>query len=173
MDVTMNIDAVTWFAREIFPQIRQTVPNAEFQIVGRNPSSEVLALDREEGIEVTGRVDEVRDFYENAAVAVVPLRRGGGTKLKVPEAMAARVPVVATSVGAQGLEIEDGVHLQVADEADAFAEATSRLLTHRDEARQITRAAYDRVKERYSWSSIYDDAIRRIEERVARPTTKQ
>jgi len=167
MDVKMNIDAVTWFARGIFPQIREHIPDAEFQIVGRNPASGVRALDQREGIEVTGGVERVQPYYERAGVAVVPLRRGGGTKLKVPEAMAARVPVVATSVGAQGLNIEDGVHLRIADEAGPFAEAVTELMVDRENARQLVQAAYDRVEQQYSWAGIYDGVIERLEEKLA------
>jgi len=173
MDVKMNIDAVTWFAREIYPQIREHIPDAEFQIVGRNPASEVRALDQQEGIDVTGGVERVRPYYERAGVAVVPLRRGGGTKLKVPEAMAARVPVVATSVGAQGLNVEDGVHLRIADEAGPFAEAVMELMVDREEARRLVQAAYERVEQQYSWAGIYDDVIERIEEEVVRAESVQ
>jgi len=173
MDVKMNIDAVTWFAREIYPQIREHIPDAEFQIVGRNPASEVRALDQQEGIDVTGGVERVRPYYERAGVAVVPLRRGGGTKLKVPEAMAARVPVVATSVGAQGLNVEDGVHLRIADEAGPFAEAVMELMVDREEARRLVQAAYERVEQQYSWAGIYDDVIERIEEEVVQAKSVQ
>ena len=173
MDVKMNIDAVTWFAREIYPQIRAHIPDAEFQIVGRNPASEVRALDQQEGIDVTGGVERVRPYYERAGVAVVPLRRGGGTKLKVPEAMAARVPVVATSVGAQGLNIEDGVHLRIADEAGLFAEAVTELMVDREEAQQLVRAAYDRVEQQYSWTGIYDGVMERIEAEVIQAKSVQ
>ena len=173
MDVKMNIDAITWFAREIYPQIRAHIPDAEFQVVGRNPASEVRALDQQEGIDVTGGVERVRPYYERAGVAVVPLRRGGGTKLKVPEAMAARVPVVATSVGAQGLNIEDGVHLRIADEAGLFAEAVTELMVDREEAQQLVRAAYDRVEQQYSWTGIYDGVMERIEAEVIQAKSVQ
>ncbi len=167
MDVRMNVDAVTWFVGSIFPKIRDQIPDVRFDIVGRSPAPEVQALGKEDGVRVTGRVEDVRPYYEQATVAVVPFRFGGGTKLKVPEAMAAEVPVVSTSVGAQGLDVESGRHLRIADEEGAFARAVTELLKHPDEARRVAQSAKVRAKERYSWSGIYDAAIKRIEDMVA------
>jgi glycosyltransferase involved in cell wall biosynthesis len=87
--------------------------------------------------------------------------------------MAARVPVVATSVGAQGLNVEDGVHLRIADEAGLFAEAIIELMVNREEARRLVRAAYDRVEQQYSWAGIYDGVIERLEEEVVQAKSVQ
>jgi glycosyltransferase involved in cell wall biosynthesis len=163
MDVRMNVDAVTWFTKSIFPKLRHQVPDVQFDIVGRSPTSDVQALANEDGVHVTGRVKGLRQYYERASIAVVPSRLGGGTKLKVPEAMAAGVPVVATSVGAQGLDLEDETHLQIADDEEEFARSTAELLRNSDKARRIAEAARMRVEERYSWSGIYDNAIDRLE----------
>ncbi len=163
LDVRMNVDAVTWFVQSIFPKIRDQIPDVQFDIVGRSPTSKVQALGNQEGVRVTGRVEDLRPYYEQATVAVVPFRFGGGTKLKVPEAMAANVPVVSTSVGSQGLDIENGKHLRVADDEESFAEATIGLLQNPQVVRRITAAARERVEEYYSWSGIYDKAIKRVE----------
>jgi glycosyltransferase involved in cell wall biosynthesis len=168
MDVEMNIDAVTWFVQKILPQIRERIPNAIFEIVGRSPTSDVQALGRQDGVHVTGRVDDLQPYYDRAATAVVPSRLGGGTKLKVPEAMAAGVPVVATSTGAQGLDVKDGKHLLIANEADAFADAVVSLLENPEHRTELAQAARDRVENQYSWSGIYDDAITRVEEMMSR-----
>ncbi len=162
MDVEMNIDAVTWFAQEILPQIQERVSGATFNIVGRSPTSEVQALGRRSGVRVTGRVDDLQPYYDRASVAVVPSRLGGGTKLKVPEAMAAGVPIVATSTGAQGLDVEDGKHLLIANEPEAFGSAVVSLLENPEHRARLIQAARHRVENRYSWSGIYDDAIARV-----------
>nr|WP_259115017.1 glycosyltransferase family 4 protein [Salinibacter ruber] len=168
MDVEMNIDAVTWFAQEILPQIRERVSDATFDIVGRSPTSEVQALGRRDGVHVTGRVDDLQPYYDRASVAVVPSRLGGGTKLKVPEAMAAGVPVVATSTGAQGLDVEDGKHLLIANKAETFANAVVSLLKDPEHRLLLIKTARDLVETRYSWSGIYDDAIARVEALMSR-----
>jgi glycosyltransferase involved in cell wall biosynthesis len=168
MDVEMNVDAVTWFVQAIFPEIRKSVPDATFVIVGRSPTSDVRAFGENEGVEVTGRVDDLRPYYERADVAIVPSRLGGGTKLKVPEAMAVGVPVVATSKGAQGLEIEDKKHLLIADSEEKFANAVVSLFENPDKASCLATAARERVEEKYSWTGIYDGVLDRIEHRMLR-----
>jgi len=167
MDVEMNVDAVTWFAEEILPRIRGRVPGVVFDIVGRSPTSGVQKLGRQDGVHVTGRVDDLQPYYNRASVAVIPSRLGGGTKLKVPEAMAAGVPVVATSIGAQGLAVEDEKHILIANEEGRFADAVVSLLENSKQRIQLVQAARNRVEDRYSWSGIYDDVIVRIEETSA------
>lgn len=166
MDVSMNVDAVTWFVENILPEIQDQAPEVVFDIVGRNPTAEVQALSRYKGVRVTGRVEDVKPFYEEATIAVVPSRLGGGTKLKVTEAMATGVPVVATPTGAQGLDVEDGKHILIANEAQTFADAVVSLLENPEQRGRLIQAARGRVEDRYSWSSIYDDAISRVEEMV-------
>jgi len=163
MDVDMNVDAVTWFADDVLPEVRERIPGVEFDIVGRNPTDQVRALAKKKGVRVKGRVDEVRPYYEEASIAVVPSRLGGGTKLKVLEAMAAGVPVVATPRGAQGLDLEEDVHVRIADSSDAFADEAVSLLKSPKEAQRLAKAARARVENRYSWKEIYDGIINRLE----------
>jgi sugar transferase (PEP-CTERM/EpsH1 system associated) len=128
MDYYANVDAVTWFANEVFPRIRTVYSDAEFTIVGSHPTAEVLALGKRDGIEVTGFVDDIREWYLRAALCVVPLRMARGIQNKVLEAMAMARPVLATPAAFAGLGAEAGVAVQVADGAEAFAAQAIRML---------------------------------------------
>jgi len=147
------VDAVLYFCREIFPLIRHTISATELWIVGRDPRSEVLQLD-DDGVHVTGRVDEVIPYYQKSSVCVVPLRAGGGTRLKILEAMALGRPVVSTTIGCEGLEVVDGVHLLIADTPEQFAEKTVRLLSDRQLYQDISAKARQLVEARYGWDKI-------------------
>ena len=134
MDWLPNEDAVSYFCREILPRIRTDEPEATFTVVGRAPTPAVRRLAAEHRITVTGRVDDVRPYVSDAAVYVVPLRIGGGTRLKIFEAMAMGKAVVSTTVGAEGLPVENGEHLLLADEPHVFARSVVRLLRDRRSA---------------------------------------
>ena len=123
-----NPDAVKWFASQIWPQVIKAVPSAEFLIIGSDPTEEVLALADNPGIKVVGYVPETKPYLEMAAVSVAPLRFGGGMKGKVNEAMAHGIPVVATSIGAQGFEATHGKQIMIADDPDEFARSVIALL---------------------------------------------
>ena len=159
MDVLMNTDAVDWFARRVFPKVREAVPDAEFWIVGRNPVPKVKALGSIPGVRVTGRVEDVRPYYAEAKVAVAPFRYGGGTKLKVLEAMALGVPIVATPVGCQGIEVVQGKHLFKEDNEASFARRLIDLLQNSSLREQMAMEARKLVEKRYSWRAIMRDAI--------------
>jgi glycosyltransferase involved in cell wall biosynthesis len=115
MDYHANVDAAVWFSREIWPHLRSRFPQWRLTLVGSNPASAVNALAGQPGIEVTGTVPDVRPYYREAVAAVVPLRTGGGTRLKILEAMAAGVPVVSTALGAEGLEVTPGQNILMAE----------------------------------------------------------
>ena len=166
MDVFMNIDAVDWFARRVFPKVHETVRDAEFWIVGREPVPRVKVLSSLPGVRVTGRVEDVRPYYAEAKVAVAPFRYGGGTKLKVLEAMALGVPVVATPVGCQGIEVMPGKHLFKEDNEEAFAQRVVSLLRDESLRRRVAAEARSLVEERYSWHAIVSDAVKRLEQMV-------
>ncbi len=156
--VFMNEQAAEWFARDIFPRIRAEVGNAELLLVGGRPGSRVRDLARAEGITVTGWVEDLRSYYARATVAIVPATFGGGTKLKTLEAMNLGVPVVATSVGAQGLDVAHGEELLIADDAEAFARHVVALLQSPERRAALAAAARKRVRERYVWDRIYAEA---------------
>ena len=129
MDWYPNEDAVAFFADEVLPSIQSKVPNVQFSIVGGNPSGRVQKLAERDGVVVTGRVPEIKPYFAEATVFVVPLRIGSGTRLKILEALAMGKAIVSTSVGAEGLDLKDGEEIFIADEPTNFANAVTRLLT--------------------------------------------
>jgi glycosyltransferase involved in cell wall biosynthesis len=154
MDWAPNIDGIEWFIREILPRIRAR-RECSLTIAGRSPTAEVQELVRRNAnVTLTGTVPDIRPFLWKAAVSVVPLRIGGGTRLKIYESMAARVPVVSTSIGAEGLPVRDREHLLIADTPEAFAEGCLKLLDDADERRRIAEAAWKFVAEFCSWDSV-------------------
>lgn len=154
MDYHPNIDAALDFAHHIWPRVHQEHPDWVFTVVGRDPSPAVRELEQTPGIEVTGTVPDVRPFYREALAAVVPLRVGGGSRLKILEAMAARVPVVSTTLGAEGLEVKDGETIWIADGAEAMAQALFELAQNPARRAEIVERAHALVLARYDWSAI-------------------
>jgi glycosyltransferase involved in cell wall biosynthesis len=144
MDWYANVEGVEWFVEKVWPLIRDHVSEARFLIVGRQPTPSISALaSQTSGIEVTGTVPDVRPHLRSAHVMVVPLRIGGGTRLKIFEAMAAEVPVVSTTIGAEGLEVVHGRHALIADDAKSFADAVISLLCRADLRTKIINASID------------------------------
>lgn len=154
MDWRPNQDAAHWFTREIWPRLRAARPHLTALFVGRSPSPDVVELGRTPGITITGTVPDVRPMIARAAVYIVPLRIGGGSRLKILEALAMEKAVVSTRVGAEGLEVEEGRHVVLADTPEDFSAAVLRLLD--DPARRALLGAAGRalVLERYRWASI-------------------
>ena len=153
MDYPPNVDAVCWFVSEIFPAIRKAYPDLRFQIVGARPTERVSALANSDGVEVTGEVPDIRPFVDGAAAFVVPLRSGGGTRLKILQAMSMACPVVSTSVGAEGLKVENDSNILFAEDAGQFVTQVGRLLESGDFAAKIGQAGRVRVEREYAWSS--------------------
>jgi sugar transferase (PEP-CTERM/EpsH1 system associated) len=155
MNMFANRDAVEWFLDEVWPMVRRQVPDARFVAIGQRPSAKILAAAAADGsVQAPGHVPDVRPWVGPAAVYVVPMRVGGGTRLKVLDAMAQGKALVATSLGAEGIEAEDGRQLVLADTAADFAGRVVELL--RDPARRqaLGAAARQRVEERYAWPVI-------------------
>jgi len=153
MDYHANSDAVLWFCREIWPQLAAEFPRADFKIVGRNPPASVQAL-ASARIIVTGTVEDVRPFYQEAFAVLVPLRVGGGTRLKILEAMAAGIPVISTRQGAEGLAAENGREILLADTAEDMAESIRELLASPDLALRLRTAARSLVMKQYDWAVL-------------------
>jgi polysaccharide biosynthesis protein PslH len=153
MDYRPNVDAVRWFCAEVLPRVRAAVPGFVFTVVGSRPVSAVRELGRLPGVRVTGRVAETRPYVRDAAIAVVPLRAGSGTRLKILEALAMGRPVVSTTLGCEGLDTVDGAHLAVADSPEGFAERVVRLLRHDGERARLGRHGRQLVAERYGWTA--------------------
>lgn len=155
MDWWPNEDAATYFAHEVLPLIRRTCPQVRFVIVGRAPSARLRRLaKRDDAILVTGAVDDVRPYLSSAAAVVVPIRLGGGTRLKILEAMAMGRAVVSTTVGAEGINCRHGEQIAIADTASDFASATLGLLADRQTGVRLGRAARRFVVEQYDWDLV-------------------
>jgi sugar transferase (PEP-CTERM/EpsH1 system associated) len=154
MDWLPNEDAMIHFCRDVLPLIRAEEPDVQLSIVGRAPTPAVEQLAEQSGIRVTGRVDDVRPYMRNAAAYIVPLRIGGGTRLKIFEAMAMGKAVVSTTVGAEGLPVTSGEHVLLADEPYAFSRAVVQLLRDVERRRQLESAARALVVEKYDWSAV-------------------
>lgn len=154
MDFRPNVDAALWFAREILPRVREKFPEARFYVVGRNPHPRLKAIMGREDVVVTGYVEDVRPYLAFASVFVVPVRMGGGTRLKILEAMAMKKAVVSTTIGAEGYPFKHGLHLLLADEPEAFAGAICHLLSSEAERTGLGEEAFKLVNERYRWEHI-------------------
>jgi polysaccharide biosynthesis protein PslH len=149
-----NIDGVLWFAREVLPLIRRDEPDAPFYIVGARPPAEVRALTIDATIEVTGYVDDPRPYLKSSALMLVPLRAGGGMRVKILEALARGIPVVSTSIGAEGIDVTHGEHMLIADEPADFAAAVVQLLRDRAFADQLASNGRRHAIARYDWRAV-------------------
>ena len=157
MDWLPNEDGMLYFCREILPKIRRSEPEATLSIIGRAPTPAVKKLAEIPGVEVTGRVDDVRPHIARGAVYIVPLRIGGGTRLKIFEAMSMAKAVVSTTVGAEGLPVTAGRDIELADEPARFAHSVVHLMRDAGARQSIEKAARQLVVERYDWSAVAQD----------------
>ncbi|GAB4558770.1 MAG: glycosyltransferase [Anaerolineae bacterium] len=153
MDFRPNVDAALWFAN-VLDRVRQVVPDAHFYIVGQKPHPRLQRLNQHPGITITGWVPDTRTYIAAAAVYVVPLRIGGGTRLKLLEAMALERAIVTTRLGAEGFSVTDGQEVRLADTVDAFAEAVIELIRDPERRRQLGLRARRFVEENYGWDRI-------------------
>jgi len=154
MDFRPNVDACVWFADEILPLLRNEIPLAQVSFVGQKPNDTMLALRQRAGVTVTGFVPDTRPYIADAAVFVVPLRMGSGTRLKVLEAMALGKALVSTSFGVSGIECENGRDVLIADDAPAFARAIATLMRDKDQARALGENARKLAEEKYDWQKL-------------------
>lgn len=158
MDWDPNEDGIVWFLRYVYPRIRSAAPNASLAVVGRNPSTRLRGIASDYPcVELTGRVSDVRPYLSEAEVAVVPLRIGGGTRIKIPEAMAMAKAIVSTTIGAEGLPFGNGRELCIVDRPEDFSEAVITLLHDRVLRNGIASAARKVVVEKHSWNSVVDN----------------
>ena len=160
MDWMPNEDAIRWFAAEIFPAVQESIAGVRLVVVGRSPSAGLRELaSRNAAIEITGTVADVRPYLAAASLSVVPLRVGGGTRLKIYEAMAAGVPVVSTAIGAEGLPLRSGEHLLIADSAAEQVSAIRALLEDPAYAAALAARALAFVREHCSWEAAAERFI--------------
>jgi glycosyltransferase involved in cell wall biosynthesis len=169
MDWLPNEDAMKYFTELILPIIKREIPEVTLTVVGRNPYPGLLELsERDPSIDVTGRVDDVRPYIEAAAAYIVPLRIGGGTRLKIYEAMAMAKPLVSTTVGAEGLPVRNDEDLILADTPEAFAGSVVRLLQDQALAERLGQRAAAKVREAFGWRRVAEDFASLCENTVNR-----
>jgi glycosyltransferase involved in cell wall biosynthesis len=172
-----HVDGVLWFAREVFPLVRQQVPEARFYIVGKNLPKEVCKLQdarsklqrgyrlsairhrpfaiSHQPIVVTGYVEDPTPYFADSAVFVVPLRAGGGMRVKILDAWARGIPIVSTSIGCEGIEVRDGENILIADTPQDFAQAVVRVIRDLTLAQQLAENGQRWVEEKYDWRVVY------------------
>lgn len=156
-----NVEAALWLTEAIFPRIQRHQPNAKLWLVGNAPPPELLACATDSVI-VTGRVTDVRDYYQRATVFICPLRVGAGIKNKVLEAMASQLPVVATTLSADGIDAQHGKTLFMADSAEEIAQYTLDLLRDEGLRQRFADSARALIVERYSWRSVAEQYLERM-----------
>jgi glycosyltransferase involved in cell wall biosynthesis len=155
MDWLPNVDGTLYFVREILPLIRRQRPATTLAIVGRTPPPKILQLAAEDSaIQVTGTVPDIRPYLWNSAVSIVPLRIGGGTRLKIYEAMAAQIPVVSTTIGAEGLSVNPPEDIRIADTPDRFASHCLELLASPEIRARLSHSAWQMVNSNFSWEHV-------------------
>lgn len=149
-----NAEGILWFCRDILPRVRAEVPDARLVIVGKDAPERVRALAMLPGVELIGFVPDVRDRLWSATLSVAPLLSGGGTRLKILEAFAAKCPVVSTTVGAEGLAVRNGEHAIIADTPEAFSQGVVKLLRDPELGARLAEKGQDLVAQTYDWEPI-------------------
>ena len=156
-----NHDAMVWFLDQIYPLIQARIPEVQLIITGDRAN---LPLPKAKGVTLTGYVPEIKPYIANASISIVPIRLGGGTRLKILEAMALGTPVVSTSKGAEGLDVETGVHLFLADNPGEFAGAVINLLQNPELCSKISTNAQQLVEEKYNWATMMPRFLKLVEQ---------
>ena len=149
-----NMEGLRHFKNEIFPLIRKMIPDAKLRVTGDTSEADLRDLQTDRNIEFTGYLNDIRPAIASSSVSIAPLKVGGGTRLKILEAMALGTPVVSTTVGAEGIECKDGKDIFIADEPKEFARKVVLLMQNRELAFQIARNARRLVEQKYGWKSI-------------------
>jgi glycosyltransferase involved in cell wall biosynthesis len=160
-----------YFLAEVYPLIKQRSPSVSLTITGSTVGVDLDGLELEDSVHLSGYVDDIRPLVRSANVCVAPIREGGGTRLKILEAMALGTPVVATHKSAEGLDVFDGKHILLADDPREFAEHTVKLLHDPQLCQRLTAEARELVERRYDWARIGDDFVDLVEEVTERRTT--
>ena len=169
MNYYPNEKCMLEFCSQVFPLLRKKYPMLKLSIVGSNPTKKILALQTMPGIEVTGRVDDVRPYVQRSALSVVPLKIARGTQNKILEAMAMGVPVVCSKVAARGIDAMPGDHVLVADDPEEYLACISRLLDQSEERARFAKAGRERMLSHHSW----EHAMREMDANIVRCIRKQ
>lgn len=168
MTYDANLDAVHYFASEIYPLLKQKHPNIKLVVTGRTDGVDLEKIKECSGIELTGFVEDIRKVLYSSYACVIPLRLGGGMRLKIPEAMAAGVPVVSTSMGAEGLNSENNKHLLIADTPNDFSMAVERILVDENLALHLKKNARVLMEKSYSWKILGKEFLKLVENVAAK-----
>ena len=168
MDYLPNSDAVRWFAADILPAISRQAPSARLQVVGRGGLN-LTDLAASAPVDLCGVADDLQPDYASCGVFVVPLRAGGGTRLKILEALACACPVVSTSIGAEGIPVRHGEHLLIADSAEDFAAAVGSLIADPARARQLGERGSELVRGRFGWDRVAEGVLAFYEQLLEKP----
>jgi len=155
-----NKDAAKFLTYKIWPKIKKRMSQAKLWIVGKNPTAEIINLSKKKDVQVDANIEDIRDAFGNASILLAPIRNGRGTKYKVLEAMASRLPVVTTPLGIEGLDVKAGKQVLVAKNADLLMKKTVKLLKNQKMEKKLSKAAYRLVKEKYNWKLISDSLDR-------------
>jgi glycosyltransferase involved in cell wall biosynthesis len=159
-----NYQAVVWFLEKVYPLILKSVSDTQLLITGDHAD---LPLPMTTNVQLTGHVEDIKSLIASCDVSIVPIWSGGGTRLKILEAMALDTPVVSTSKGAEGLSAVDGQHILIADEPERFASHVIHLLQDRQFSKQLASNAFQLVKERYDWAQVMPGFLQMIERATA------
>lgn len=162
-----NKDAAKFLVREVWPIIKQKYPDARLWIVGRNPTPDILNLEKTEGVKVDGGVEDIRDAYSQSDILLAPIRNGRGTKYKILEAMATKTPIVGTQLAVEGIDVKDGRDVLIAEDADGLANLTIKILKNPEIGEKLAQSAYKLVKKKYNWESIAHE-LDRVYKEVAK-----
>jgi sugar transferase (PEP-CTERM/EpsH1 system associated) len=157
MDYWANADAIRWFVKGCWPQIKRAYPTVRLHVVGAHPLAEVQALHDDDNINVTGRVDDVKPYIRAADISIAPMIIARGIQNKVLEAMALARPVVTTGSGAEGIDAVSGTHFMIADTEDEFTRSVITLLADKEKAESLGYAARAKLSEGYSWDAKLND----------------
>ncbi len=149
-----NTVAVIDFVKNVFPKIKKELPEVKFYIVGKEPPQKVKDLEKTEGVIVTGFVDDIRKYLGNADAAVIPLQIGGGTRLKILEAMSMKIPVVSTELGAEGLDVEDEKNILIARDDDEFVQKVINVIRDKNLSKQLAKNGRTLMEKKYDWEKI-------------------
>lgn len=152
-----NKDAAKFLTYKIWPKIKNKLKNARLWIVGKNPTVDILKLASEKDVQVQGNIEDIREAFGQASLLLAPIRNGRGTKYKVLEAMAAKLPVVCTHLAVEGLEVKSGRDIFVADTADELADLSIKILSHSGIGKQVAVSAFSVIKNKYDWRTIADN----------------
>jgi len=144
-----NLNGVLWFLKEVWPKIIKTFPQVQFFIVGKNPPEELKKYSSK-NIIITGYVDDIKPWVDKAEVFIVPLFSGGGIRIKILEALAMGKVIITTSIGSEGIEVENGKHVIIADDKDSFAQGIEKLFRHKEIQASLSKNSLELMREKYS-----------------------